>query len=194
MIRKYYIGGVAAILICLGIYITLYFRQKGPEWKYHYCTSQGFFVAVHFQQVTNAPPYIAGADGGKMFAMYCNEHDGLWRKACPHGYYTPGQSVGWQAVNLSSEQWEKVWLIWEREPGSGSLEDIPFVWCGRPTDTGRRHVMFTGKRAHKGGEGSDEWGYSYMEDVPEETLLQLVKKLNSLLRTIGDGNAVKLDL
>ena len=119
-----------------------------------------------------APPHEADVPGYEMLARYAAHKSGALN--CNHG--APGSLIGgWQAVNLTREQWTELNRIWT---GRGHQVLLPFYWCGKPSPLQKR--VFCGLLRNAEG----HWFVDH-EVLPEAGLQDVIGKLNACLSELG---------
>ncbi len=120
-----------------------------------------------------APPHEADVPGYVMLARYAAQKPGGLN--CNHG--APGSLIGgWQAVNLTPEQWLGLSRMWI---GRGHQEQLlPFYWCGKPNPLQKR-VFCSIWRDAEGG-----WFIDHRV-LPEAEVRDAIGKLNACLSDLG---------
>jgi hypothetical protein len=127
-------------------------------------------IDLHGGEKTN-PPYEANVPGHVMLARYAAQRFGALN--CNHG--APGSRIGgWQAVNLTSEQWLELDRMWI---GRGHQGLVPFYWCGKPNPLQKR--VFCGLLWQ-----ADGW-FIHHEVLPEAELRDAIGRLNACLSELG---------
>jgi hypothetical protein len=110
--------------------------------------------------------------GYAMLAIYAGRLQGGLN--CNHGAPRPSRIGGWQAVNLSPEQWWDLQRIWVAHDHHGML---PFYWCGKANPLQKR-VFCT--LWH-----SDDGWFIDHEVLPEVAVRERIGKLNHCLSELG---------
>jgi hypothetical protein len=126
---------------------------------------------LHGDEKTN-PPYEADVPGHVMLAGYAAQRSGALN--CNHG--AAGCRIGgWQAVNLTPEQWLELNRMWIGRSHQGLL---PFYWCGKSNPLQKR--VFCGLlRQADGG-----WFIDH-EVLSEAELRDAIGRLNACLSELG---------
>ncbi len=114
-------------------------------------------------------PFLPSADGAMVFAAYGRRVGG--HANCNHG--APNQRIGgWQAVGLTPEKWDEVFLRWPE----GSADDgVPLYWCGRPSSKNERFMVTVRSRTN-----------FWISHATEEKLAERVGRLNQLLVAMSE--------
>jgi hypothetical protein len=159
------------MVVVAGILLGVLVRMEQQNAVLH-CSNQCAFLYMDLMAgEPSALPYLDGAPGYEMLArlsVACVPHRGTTN--CPHG--APGAGWGgWQAVNLSPEQWKELARRWQAE---GGKEEIPFCWCGRPT--GDRRI---------GLSTPDGVRLSPNSIWDEDKLVRLLDRLNAHVKAMG---------
>jgi hypothetical protein len=119
-----------------------------------------------------APPHEADVPGHVMLARYAAHKSGALN--CNHG--APGSRIGgWQAVNLTPEQWLELNRMWV---GRGHQGLLPFYWCGKPNPLQKR--VFCGLLPQADG----RWFIDH-EVLHEAELRDTIGRLNACLSELG---------
>ena len=118
------------------------------------------------------PPHQPSVSGYEMIARYAGGRFGALN--CNHG--APGFRIGgWQAVNLTPEQWLALNRLWTDRGHQGFL---PFSWCGKPNPLGKR--VFSGLLRNPDGR------WVIMPGVLSEVELRdTIGELNACLSEMG---------
>jgi hypothetical protein len=107
-----------------------------------------------------------------MLARYAARKSGALN--CNHG--APGSLIGgWQAVNLTPEQWSELNRMWTSR---GHQVLMPIYWCGRPNPTQKR--VFCGLLQDAEG----RWFVDHAV-LTEVEVRDAIGKLNACLSELG---------
>ncbi|MCL4179859.1 MAG: Gfo/Idh/MocA family oxidoreductase [Verrucomicrobia bacterium] len=133
-------------------------------------------LSLHLDMVNQwgrLPPYQANEPGYAMLAMYAGRSSGGLN--CNHG--APDSRIGgWQAVNLSPEQWHEVHRSWSARGYPGFP---PFYWCGKPNPLQSRVFCTLGLDADEG-----HWFLDH-NVLPEPVVRWRIAMLNRCLEELG---------
>jgi hypothetical protein len=135
------------------------------------------WMALREYQVANdgALPYEEGMPGYGMLCLFSATNTKA-KVNCNHG--APNSRIGgWQAVNLSPEEWFGVTERWDTYREG---KPIPFAWCGKPTHTGTRVVTGIASRTWQDGAQLHHF------NMAEEEVRASVDALNRILDDIGE--------
>lgn len=117
------------------------------------------------------PPHEPNVPGCVMLARYAAQKSGALN--CNHG--APGSRIGgWQAVNLTPEQWLELNRMWI---GRGHQGLLPFYWCGKSNPLQKR--VFCGLLRQ-----ADGWFIDH-EVLPQAELRDAIGRLNACLSELG---------
>jgi hypothetical protein len=136
------------------------------------CIEQNFFMEDH------PPPYEAGVPGYIMMENICSNYPVAW---CNHGRKAGYQYSGWQALNLSPEQW----IAFQKTWSSRDETDVPFAWCGRPTGLNKRLIFYISSQC-----ATKNLRFAY---ISETDIKKQVKRINEVLSEIR-AEPVSLDI
>jgi hypothetical protein len=168
---QFSLGQLVIMVVVAGILLGELVRLKQKNAIIH-CSNQCSWLWKDLPTgQPSALPYLEGAPGYEMLARVAVARvKGSGTTNCPHG--APGAGWGgWQAVNLSPEQWKELVARWRTE---GSKEEIPFCWCGKPT--GDRRIGLSTP------DGADLIPNGIWE---ENELSRLLQRLNAHLKAMG---------